>query len=162
VKLADEEHDSNVALSRLHSKLDPASLAETPNDALEEMTVPLGPEVIDVSGDVLSILTWTEAWPVSPASFVAAQVTVVPAVSPETVAGPQPDVDVTPECGSDTSQLTETSLRYHPFDPCVPVRCAAIAGGLASYLKPATPGAVSPAPFVHDPPTDAFFESGPA
>jgi hypothetical protein len=28
-------------------------------------------------------------------------------------------------------------------------------------LKLATPGAVNPAPFVHDPPTDALFESGP-
>ena len=117
--------------------------------------------MIDVSGGVLSIRTRTDAWPVSPASFVPAQVIVVPAVSPLTVAGPQPEVEATPECGSETSQLTETSLLNQPFAPWVPLRCAAIAGGLASYLNDATAGVVSPAPFVHAPPTDAFFESGP-
>ena len=50
-------HDDQVAESRLHSKVDPVSVDEKVNVADPELTVPLGPESIDVSGGVVSPLS---------------------------------------------------------------------------------------------------------
>ena len=66
-------------------------------------------------GFVLSIFTTTELEPVSAAPLVAVQVTVVPEVSVVIVMVPHPEVDVTPDSGSLTSQLIVTLTLFHPF-----------------------------------------------
>jgi hypothetical protein len=54
------------------------------------------------------------------------QVIVVPVVSEERVVDAHPGA---PDSGSDTSQLTTTSLVYQPFSPSVPVITGVISGG---------------------------------
>jgi hypothetical protein len=67
-----------------------------------------------------------------PPALVAVQVNTVPAVSVVTVDVSQPDVDVTVDSGSDTAQLTVTSLTYQPLLPDVPVTVGETTGGVES------------------------------
>jgi hypothetical protein len=126
------------------------------------VTVPFGPPLIVVSGAARSILIVTDRCVVSPAPFVAAQVTVVPAVSADSVAASHPLDDEIPETASDTLHATPTLPTYQPFVPAVPVTDTVISGALESYLNIATADADRPAPFAHEPLTDASLVSGPA
>jgi hypothetical protein len=131
------------------------------NEELALVTVPLGPPVIVVSGAPRSILTVTERCLLSPAPFVAAHVTVVPAVSAVSVVAPQPlDVAIS-ETGSETVQVTETSPVYQPLAPSFPLTDGVTSGGLESYLSVVVADVESPAPLVQAPLTTEDFVSGP-
>jgi hypothetical protein len=117
--------------------------------------------VIIVSGALRSILTVTERCVLRPAPFVAAQVTVVPAVSPVSVVTAQPVEVAMSETGSETAQLTATSPVYQPLAPNFPVTDGVTSGGLESYLSVVVADVDSPAPLVQEPPTTADNVSGP-
>jgi hypothetical protein len=156
-----DEHEAKAAPSLLHWKVAPASDAENENEAAAEPTVPVGPAVIVVSGACRSILTTSDAVADRPAPFTAEQVTVVPAVSVVTAVGSQPLVDAMSDCGSAADHDTVTALVYQPFVPLVPARLGVTTGALESYLNVAAVLVVNPAPFVHDPGTEALLVSGP-
>jgi hypothetical protein len=72
--------------SSLHSKLDPASVEVKVNVALVELTVPLGPLVIDVFGATVSTVQVRVAgvWPTFPAmSFARTENVCEPCARPE-------------------------------------------------------------------------------
>jgi hypothetical protein len=65
-----------------------------------------------------------------PAPFVAEQVTCVPTVSVVKVVDPQPEDEAMPDSGSETVQLTVTSLLYQPL----PLALGVITGGVLSLI----------------------------
>ena len=78
-------------------------------------------------GGVLSIFIVTGAELVSPAPFVAEQVSVTPAVSAVSVVVElQPEDDAIPDSESLTFQVTVTLLSYQPLLPSVPEMCGMI------------------------------------
>src|SRR4051794_32726819 len=91
-----------------------------------------GMTVCVIAGATVSRLTVIERSARRPAPFVEAQVNVVPLVSVVTVVAPQPVELATPLSASETIQLRETSLVYHPFDPSAPSTCGSICGGVMS------------------------------
>ena len=52
-------HDAQVPPSRRHSNVEPASVAVNASDAAVDVVEPDGPDVIDVSGGVVSAATVT-------------------------------------------------------------------------------------------------------
>jgi hypothetical protein len=92
-------------------------------------------------GGVVSILTSTDFVAVSPAAFVALQVSVVPVVSDESVVSSQPDVLVIADSASVTVQVTVTALVNHSFVPSVPTSFALTRGGDVSASSPIAPEA---------------------
>ncbi len=68
----------------------------------------------------------------TPAPFVAEHVNVVPVVSESIVVVLHPVLDVIPDSGSLTLQLTVTSLVYQPLLPSVPFIVGVITGGVVS------------------------------
>jgi hypothetical protein len=89
------------------------------------------------TGLVSSIFTTTEAEPVSPAWFVAVQVTVVPDVSEVKVTVPHPEEEATFDSGSTSVQLIVTLTLFHPLMFGVGVSEGVITGGLVSVPKSA-------------------------
>ena len=85
----------------------------------------------EMVGLVASRLMVTELELVPPA-LVAEQVRVVPAVSVVIVVEPQPVLEEIAESGSDTVQLTVTSLTYQPLLPRVPATFGVMLGAVVS------------------------------
>ena len=109
--------------------------------------VPEFPEYVTV-GEVLSTLTMTDDELVSSSPSVAEQVSVVPAVSADNVAGPQPVEEEMPDSGSLTVHVTVVLLTYQPLFPRVPVTVDGITGGVVSAAglhSPVLPAAKIPA-----------------
>jgi hypothetical protein len=84
-------------------------------------------------GGVRSILTVTATEAVKPAPFTAVQVNVVPAVSAERLVVPQPELEVTPDSGSVTLQLTVTgAVVFQPKPLGAGLTVGTITGGVVS------------------------------
>ncbi len=80
-------------------------------------------------GGVASRFTVTDPDPWPPAE-VAVQANAVPAESADSVDGSQPTREVIGDSVSVTVQLTETSERYQPLLPSVPVTVGATTGAV--------------------------------
>ena len=85
-----------------------------------------------ITGAVLSILIVTEFEPERPTLFVAEQIREVPVVSEVKFVELQPEEEEIPVSGSDTFQLTLTSLVYQPLLPNVPLSDEVITGAVVS------------------------------
>jgi hypothetical protein len=81
---------------------------------------------------VRSILIVTETEFESPRWFVAEHVNVVPPVFEVRLEAVQPVEERIPDSSSDTDQLRDTSLVYHPFKPSVPLMLGTMTGGVLS------------------------------
>jgi len=85
------------------------------------------------TGGVRSIFTTTDAELVRPAPSTAEHVNVVPAVSADKVAVPQPELEVMPDSGSVTLQLTVTgAVVIHPPTPAAGLTVGTMTGGVVS------------------------------
>src|SRR5262252_4331712 len=93
--------------------------------------LPAGPEIDGVTtGGVVSIFNVAETVVVSPAPFVAVQVSVWPAVFCVSVTDAQPALVLAmPDSGSLVVQVTVTADVYQLFDPSVPLTTGVTTGG---------------------------------
>lgn len=98
-----------------------------------------------IVGAVASRLMVTDCEFVPPA-LVALQMRVRPAVSELMVVDSHPVVEVIVDSGSDTVQLTVTSLTYQPLLPSVPLTLGVITGGVVSVR--AKFAVIVPVPFI--------------
>ena len=80
-------------------------------------------------GGVASRFTVTDPAPVPPTE-VAVQSYVVPALSADSVDGSQPSLEVIADSWSVRDQATETSERYQPLFPSVPVTVGVTTGAV--------------------------------